>query len=111
MKNLKVVAFALLGMLCLAGVSHAESITVSSSTVTQIVSGNTGRDVLCIQNASINDMYFSKFSSSATATAGVILKSSATWSQPFCLLDFRGAIYGKAAAGASSDIRYIETLR
>jgi hypothetical protein len=109
--KLNAVLLAVVALALSAGVCSAESVTVSSTTATQIVAGNTGRYLLCVQNAGTNEAYFSKYSSSATATSGMILKSSATWSQPVCLQEFRGALYGKAAAGATSDIRYTETLR
>lgn len=109
--KLSAVLLAIAGLFVFAGESRAESVTVSSSAVTTVVSSNSGRRTVCLQNATTGEVYFSKNSSSATANAGMILRSSATVPTPFCLEGFNGPVYGLAAPGASGTVKYHETLR
>lgn len=95
----------------LSGYAAAQAVTVSSSTVTTIVSSNSGRQAVCIQNAGTNNVYWSKYTSSTTANLGNIMVSSVTFTQPVCLDGFSGPLYGLAGAGATADVRYHETLR
>lgn len=111
---MKLKAIAVLAVLSgglLAGYAMAESITVSSSTVTTIVGGNSGRKVLCLQNTTTNPVYFSKFTSSATVTGGMIMVSSTSVPQPICIDGYAGPVYGLAGAGATGTVKYFETSR
>lgn len=111
MKKLLAVVLSVLALSLSANVCRAESVTVSSSTVTTIVGSNASRATVCLQNATTNPVYFSKYSSSATANAGMVLVSSSTVADPLCIYPFTGAIYGLAGAGASGTVKYFESLK
>ena len=92
----------------------ADTVTVSSSAVTTIRSGNTGRKTVCMQNTSYLNVYFSKTSSSATVAAGNVLAATDTYhpvQSLTCLSDYSGPIYGLSQGTASVDIRYFEIAR
>jgi len=114
---MKLKALVVLAALCaglLASKVMADTVSVSSSTVTTIRSGNSGRKNVCLQNTSYLKVYFSKTSSSATANAGMILASTDTYHpvrEPFCVESYTGPIYGLSEGTASVDVRYFETLR
>ena len=112
---MKLKAIAVLAVLfagLMAGNARAESVNVSSFTVATIVPGNTGRTQLVITNDSYlqpgSVLYFSKYSSSATVTAGSPIASSGT----LTLDNYKGPIYGVLEAGATAKrVKYHESLR
>ena len=114
---MKLKALVVIAALCaglLAVKAMAETVSVSSSTVTTIRSGSTGRKTVCMQNLSYLNVYFSKYSSSATATAGVVLAGTDTYhavQNVTCFADYSGPIYGLSQGTASVDVRYFEIAR
>jgi hypothetical protein len=111
------------------GICLAETVTVSSFTAlpsgaaatiaagglaTRIVSSNS-RNSLCIQNAGTVPVYYSKYSSSASVTAGMILSTATAmagaYPDPVCLVGFSGALFGQSAAGSAGTVKYVESLK
>ncbi len=114
---MKLKALVVMAALCASlfvGNAIAQTVSVSSSTATSIVSGSTGRKTVCMQNTSYLNVYFSKFSSSATVAAGNILASTDTYHpvrELTCLSDYSGPVYGLSQGTASVDVRYFEIAR
>ncbi len=109
-----VVMAALFCVGLLSGKASAETVSVSSSAVTTMLGSNAGRKSVCLQNQSYLNVYFSKYSSSATATAGMVLAGTDTYhavQNVTCLPDYSGPLYGKSQGTASVDVRYTETAR
>lgn len=99
---------AVVGLIACVKPAQASVVSVSSSTVTTIVNGNSSRQNLVLYNSSAGLAYYSTATSSATVAAGMVLKSSET----IQLDGFKGALYGLAPAGSANiEIRYHSTSR
>lgn len=113
-----VLVVGLLTASLLGSVARAENVSVSTNSVTTISSGNSSRKHLMLQNTStVLKVYYSKYSSSATANAGNILNTAGSEGDVVQLLDYTGPVYAiaqsSAGPGAISavDVRYFQSLK